>query len=316
LSRELQRYFPPEMLERFKDEVEGHRLRREIIATMLANSMINRGGPTFMIRVGDQTGAPVDTIAKAYAAARDAYNLLDLNAEVDALDNVVSGDLQLELYAGNRALLLDATVWFIRNETFEEGLEAVVARFRSGLEVLRDASFADLLPAEDRETLRVRAANMVEEGVPEHAAVRLALVPVGIGALDIVTVAAKCGVELLEAADVWLAADRRFHFAALDDIARAIAVEDYYDGLALDRARRALAEAHNRIAIAILQTADASLGNGDKRAEEWVSRHQALVARTESAVADVMESGHMSISRVAVASGLLSDLAGDHSASG
>src|SRR5690606_29971264 len=48
LARELFRYFPPEMQDAYAAEIEGHRLRREIISTMLANSMINRGGPTFL----------------------------------------------------------------------------------------------------------------------------------------------------------------------------------------------------------------------------------------------------------------------------
>ncbi|MEO1102940.1 MAG: NAD-glutamate dehydrogenase domain-containing protein, partial [Pseudomonadota bacterium] len=112
LGRELARYFPVEMTDGFGDEVQSHRLRREIIATMLANSMINRGGPTFMIRVSDQTGASVTEIARAFAAARDTYNLIGLNEDVDRLDAKIPGDVQLSLYALARRLLLDATIWF------------------------------------------------------------------------------------------------------------------------------------------------------------------------------------------------------------
>ena len=57
LGRELERYFPKAMSERFPDALQHHRLRREIIATQLANSMINRGGPTLIVRIADQTGA-------------------------------------------------------------------------------------------------------------------------------------------------------------------------------------------------------------------------------------------------------------------
>ena len=62
LSRELRRYFPKAMQERFAEEIESHKLRREIIATMLANSMINRGGPSFVTRLsrGDRTDAGGD----------------------------------------------------------------------------------------------------------------------------------------------------------------------------------------------------------------------------------------------------------------
>ena len=45
------------IVEQFPDALEHHRLRREIIATQLANSMINRGGPSFVVRIADQTGA-------------------------------------------------------------------------------------------------------------------------------------------------------------------------------------------------------------------------------------------------------------------
>ena len=55
-ARELQRYFPAGMRARFPDAIAAHRLRREIIATQLANAIVNRGGPTLVTRLVDQTG--------------------------------------------------------------------------------------------------------------------------------------------------------------------------------------------------------------------------------------------------------------------
>ena len=75
LSKELERYFPAAMRERFPDAVANHRLRREIIATQLANAIINRGGATMVARLVDQTGADAPTIAAAYAATRDSFGL-------------------------------------------------------------------------------------------------------------------------------------------------------------------------------------------------------------------------------------------------
>src|SRR5678815_745356 len=57
LGRELTRYFPKELVEGYPDALEQHRLRREIISTQLTNSMINRGGPAFTVRIADQPGA-------------------------------------------------------------------------------------------------------------------------------------------------------------------------------------------------------------------------------------------------------------------
>ncbi len=97
LARELERSFPPVLVARYPDAVQGHRLRREIIATSLANAIVNRGGPTIVSRLADETGAEAPAIAAAYAVTRDAFGLVDLNKAVDALDGTISGDQQLAL---------------------------------------------------------------------------------------------------------------------------------------------------------------------------------------------------------------------------
>src|SRR5262249_2044265 len=66
LGRELGRYFPTVLSERYSDALVHHRLRREIIATQLANSIINRGGPSLVVRIADQTGAAAAGIATAF----------------------------------------------------------------------------------------------------------------------------------------------------------------------------------------------------------------------------------------------------------
>ncbi|MCF3936555.1 NAD-glutamate dehydrogenase [Acuticoccus sp. M5D2P5] len=306
LGREIIRYFPPEMTETYKDEIQRHRLRREIISTMLANSMINRGGPTFVVRIGDQTGAMVSEIARAFAAARDSYRLEEINALADALDNVVPGDIQLALYANARALLLDATVWFVRNETFADGLAAVVDRFQAAIGVLRD-NFNEILPEPDAAALQGEVETFMAAGVPEETAQLFSRLPLASAALDIVVVASTCGVSLIEAGKVWFAVNDTFQIATLDQIAREISVEDYYDGLALDRARRSLADAHRHLAVDVLR--DTSSGAGHERIETWLAGQGRTAPRIRKAIADIVDNETVTISRLAVASGLLSDLA-------
>ena len=127
LGRELGRYFPKAVTERYPDALEHHRLRREIIATQLSNSMINRGGPSLIVRIADQTGAAPAAIAQAFAAVRDSYEMTALNTAIDGLDNKISGKLQLDLYAAVQDLLLDRIVWFLRNIDLSKGLAEVVS---------------------------------------------------------------------------------------------------------------------------------------------------------------------------------------------
>src|SRR5207244_2221424 len=155
LGRELGRYFPKAVSERFPDAVASHRLRREIIATQLANSMINRGGPSLVVRIADQTGASPVGIAAAFAAVRDSFAMTALNGAIDALDAKVSGKLQLELHAAVQDLLLDRIVWFLRNVDLSPGLAGVVEHYRAGIEAMA-AALADVLPGEAAATRDAR----------------------------------------------------------------------------------------------------------------------------------------------------------------
>src|ERR1700722_15292686 len=133
LARELGRYFPKAIAERFPDALEHHRLRREIIATQLGNSMINRGGPSLIVRIADQTGAAAPAIAFAFAAVRDSYGMTALNGAIDELNNRIPGQLQLDLYRLVQDLLLDRIIWFLRNVDLSQGLAEVVGHYRDGI---------------------------------------------------------------------------------------------------------------------------------------------------------------------------------------
>ena len=156
LARELGRYFPKAIAARFPDALEHHRLRREIIATQLANSMINRGGPSLIVRIADQTGAAPAAIASAFAAVRDSYGMTALNGAIDGLDNRISGKLQLDLYAAVQDLLLDRIIWFLRNVDLAKGLADVVAHYRDGIAAV--AAALDNALSEDALHARARRA--------------------------------------------------------------------------------------------------------------------------------------------------------------
>src|SRR3954447_2436413 len=188
LGRELSRYFPKELVDGYPDALENHRLRREIISTQLTNSMINRGGPSFAVRIGDQTGAAASTIAAAFFVVRNSYDMIALNSAIDGLDNKVSGKLQLELYAAIEDLLLDRIVWFVRNVDVSKGLAEVVEHYRTGIESIIGALHR-VLPEDVERALAVRAAELEKAGVPEELARRLANLRALAAAPDIISVA-------------------------------------------------------------------------------------------------------------------------------
>src|SRR5690606_9870356 len=127
---DLLSYFPARMVKKFAGEIRSHRLRREIIATVLGSDAINRGGPAFVSRLQDLTGRSAADVIGAYAVVRDGFELPALYAGIDALDAAIDGDAQLDLYQAVGRLVFSATLWQLRNETGSEPLSRRVAALR------------------------------------------------------------------------------------------------------------------------------------------------------------------------------------------
>ncbi|MEO0606629.1 MAG: NAD-glutamate dehydrogenase, partial [Pseudomonadota bacterium] len=95
----LKGYFP-EALHQYPDAMMAHRLKREIISTVLANRIIDLAGPVAMLRLREQTGAANAGIVAAFEVALALFNVSGLKAEIDALDTKVPADRQLALQTG------------------------------------------------------------------------------------------------------------------------------------------------------------------------------------------------------------------------
>ncbi|MDJ0931456.1 NAD-glutamate dehydrogenase [Breoghania sp.] len=305
LGKELFRYFPREMQDAYHDEIAGHRLRRDIISTMLANSIINRGGPTFLTRICDQTGADVPQIAQAFAAVRGAYRLITLNGEIDELDNKVPGRAQLELYSAVQDLVLDQTVWFLREVSFADGIENVIARFQEGIGRL-SPKLPDILPDALRKRIAKQAREWTDADVPASLANHIARLGVDVMIPNIILIAEHAEHTLEEVAPVFFDVSSTFRIGRIDALAQDLRISDYYDGLALDRARSTLAVAHRRITAEVLKSAD---GKIEGAMDHWVASRREDVNRTTRAVTEITETDTLTVSKFSVAASLLADLA-------
>jgi len=303
LGRELNRYFPKEMSERYAGALHAHRLRREIIATQLTNSMINRGGATLIVRIADQTGAASSSIAAAFAAVRNSYDLIELNGEIDALDNKVSGKVQLDLYAAVQNLLLDRLVWFLRNVDLSHGLEKIIGHYRDSIAQVEKALDQALSKAA-ASARDARIDELSKASVPETLARRLANLAVLKAAPDIALVADRAGKPVDEVTATYFATEAFFQLDSVASAVPNIVVSDYFDRLALDRALDSIGDAERRLTAAMVANGHA----GADAVEEWVRPRQAEVERIRSAIHQIAGSG-LTLSKLSVAASLLGDLA-------
>jgi glutamate dehydrogenase len=254
------------------------------------------------MRIADQTGAAPAAIASAFAAVRDSYAMTALNTAIDGLDNLVPGNLQLELYAAVQDLLLDRIVWFLRNVALAQGLADVVSHYRNGIAAVTAALDGALSP-EASSARSERKRELSDAGVPATLAGDIADLGALAAAPDIVLVADRTGKPVADVAATYFALGSFFQLDRILRAAGAIPVTDYFDRLALDRARDSIGDAERRLTAAML----GSGAVGAVAIEAWVGLRKSEVERIRLAINEIGGSG-LTLSKLSVAASLLADL--------
>lgn len=302
LNSELVRYFPKALRDGYGPEIAAHKLRREIVATQLANAIVNRGGPAIVSTLKDQTRAEAPAIAAAYAIARDSFDLIALNGAIDALDAKVPGKTQLGLYGAAQELVTDRMSWFLRRGVAKPGaIEQTIAHYAKGVAAL-SAQLDGLLPDAVAQARTARIAVLVSEGVPDVLAARIASLPALSQATDIVDIAERTKRGIAEVAQIHFGVDSVFGLSSLADSAAAVPATDDYERLARERAVETLVDAHAGLTQEI---AGAAAGKGTL--DSWLEQRGDEAQRTRATVQAIAMSG-LSLPKLMVAAGMLADL--------
>ena len=285
-------YFPPAIEASFPAAVRGHRLRREIIATQLANELIDICGPAAVTRLEDATSADAPTIVRAFVIARDVLDVRGVMKTIDDLDLHIAGAAQLGLYASVVDVVTGTMAWVLRNLDLSGDLGAIVARYRSAAQTLSGG------------TEPARLAALQETGVPLAAATRIAHLATLSTVFDIASVARLTDQPVDAVATAMNAVGDLFAFDACIAAAQALVPGDYYDRLALDRALDGLRDARSRLAADVLGSTS---GTPQQAFAAWVDQRGEHLLRAQKAAADLRMTG-LTVSKLSLLAGLLGDL--------
>jgi glutamate dehydrogenase len=303
LGKELFRYFPERMARQFPDELAEHKLRREIISTMLANSMINRGGASFVSRLMEETGHGVADIASAYAMARDTFDFVTLNATVDSLHGRIPGRMQLDMYLELQLIMRRATIWCLRNVSFAQGIETLVAHYAKGIRTVEKA-LPKVLSDAALERMRGRREAFLEQGVPENIARTFAGLRYLQRAPDVVMVAEQCQEPIEAVARVLFRSGVDLRIDKLITGSTLIEASDFYERLAINRTVDGIIQNHR----AIVTRAIANKGDGDAW-DRWMSSNMNAAERARGIIEELVGERSFGLSKLTVAASQLGELA-------
>jgi glutamate dehydrogenase len=275
----LHRYFPAKLAKDFVTYVDKHPLRREIIATHVLNSMINRVGPTFVFQLAEQTGATPAQVVRGYLLARESFGSVELWQKIEALDNKVADELQAEMILQWRRLTARCTAWFLRSRRLAESMVKVVQRLAPAVQALR----ARLEP-EAAQSPQVTA--WIEAGVPAQVAQQVASAERLFSALDVAEIAEGASRPLDVTADVHFGVGERLGLEKLRQQIELLPAESHWQALAKIALSDDLADLHRSIALDAVKSGDGSAA--DKLAG-WEKRNPMAFARARRLVSELGE---------------------------
>ncbi|HWC69760.1 MAG TPA: NAD-glutamate dehydrogenase [Actinomycetota bacterium] len=198
LAQDLRAYFPASIVERFDHLIDDHPLRRELVATIVANDVVNSQGITFVSRMVTETGASPADVVRAYRIARDVTGAVQRWSDVEALDGLIDPAIQNEVMTGVDWLVETTSRWYLVHASGQQ-LAEPVEDARASFEELSGV-IDQIGPEAWREEHEHSARRLEAEGVPGPLARRHAFQAELVHGPDIITVSHTTGRTVLEVA--------------------------------------------------------------------------------------------------------------------
>ena len=304
LSKELERYFPLPLQASYAKAMQQHRLKREIIATAVTNSTINRMGATFLLRMQEDTGRTPGEVAKAFTITRETLDARDMWAQIDVLDGKIAESVQIDALQVIWQLQRTFTRWLLSRPGAIPDITTAVAHYHDGF---RDIRAGDgILPAPQRPAYEASIRDWRAHGVPAALAGQLAALPYLEPCADIIEVARQRKLKPVDVAKVHFRIGDALNLPWLVEQIDALPVEGRWHAVARGVLREELATQQRALVQQVLERPGNS---ADAKVRHWLERDDPALRFTLSMLNELAAQKSLDYPTVSVAVQRLSQLA-------
>ncbi len=300
MSYWIMEYFPSILGQKYKKEILRHKLNREIIATMMANSLINRMGPTFLQSRMKRTGASVNEITQAYLIVRDAFGLRKLWDDIENIDKSIPAQVQLKAMREIAQLSEHGITWFLTRLGRDMDIKRDAKEFGDNIKIL--SQNLDKLVTDDlRLNIENRERSSINDGIPEYLAHQIALMPVLPSACDIIRISLEEKIDLQDTARTYFELGERFHFDWLRSQARFLPRKDHWQNDARSGLMDSLYSCQAGLTVQILRDVGVKNKNSSSLLDLWLDKYGDSVKQLDSLFVELRRVGTVDLTMLTVA---------------
>ncbi|TDR17546.1 NAD-glutamate dehydrogenase [Marinicella litoralis] len=252
LRRLMINYFP-EKLQQVDDKyLDNHRLKREIIGTILTSQIIDRMGATFVMRMQEDTGADVGAICQAFYIVTELFNLNDLWHGIESQDGKVEFEKQIEAFVAIWKFVRQTIRWVLNNLGHNLDIAKHVNDLSKGVSQFRK-DFAKYISDTDRVSMERVINALSKQKFAKNLAHDIAALPYLSAALDVVMVANEQGVTVKKAADMYFPLGKMLNLIWLQNMIEKLKVSNQWHVHARGGLRDDLSDYHAQLTSSLLK---------------------------------------------------------------
>ena len=305
----LMRYFPKKLAENYPKEILGHQLKRQIICTTLASSLINRMGPTFVRERMAKSAATPSDVAKAYIIARESFGLRELWSQIEGLDSKVPAIVQLKAFREIAVTTERAVAWLLARAQ-KLDINKDIAAFQGGVTKLRE-NFESFVTPGLLALIRQTAKADMADGLPEKLSNDIAIMPLLASACDIIRIATVEKADVLTIAKIYFEVGEHFHLDWMRTHADYLPANDYWSAEARDSIVENLYAAQAGLTVRILKDMHGKKAGKGSLLSLWLAEHGMAASAMEPLFADIRKAGSVDLPMLIIAEQKLRSLYGD-----
>lgn len=296
----LVKSFPRPLREKFNDAMDNHPLRKEIIATKLANNIVNDMGLNFMVRMNEETGANEAEIALCYSIASEIFQMRETWLSISDLDNKIPSNVQTEMLYQLRRTVRRATRWFLRHRTKAQSIEQAIEIFSPTFADLSENLTKYIVKTESDRIVSARE-ELTQSGVPTDIAQRIVSLSSLFSVMDLTQIAQNSNrkIDMVSHTYFKLGAQMGLHWF-LDQITNQ-PVSNHWQALARASYREELDWQQRTLSEVVLNSFEGESSDIDGQIEQWMDSQDLLLQRWKQMLTEFKTSQSHDFAKFSVA---------------
>ena len=308
LHSELRRYFPTPMRERFADQMNAHRLRREIVATRVVGDLVDIGGITMFHRLSQETGSTAADVARAHVTARAIFGTDELWREITALDNVVSAAAQTRARLASRLIAERSCRWLLNNRRPPLSIVDTVEFFRPRMQRLFEV-LPGILMGRAAGAFAEERDSYIADGLPESLATRIAVLSPAYAGFGIIETADRRNVDLASVARLHAELGERLQLDKLLTRILDLPRDDQWRTMARAALRDDLQTVHVRLLDQVVGFGEPT-SDPEELLAAWEAEERPVITRVTGTLGQLVDASDTDLARLQVALRLVRTLVG------